>query len=66
MALPQFSGQVSVRGGKGERGGGQVGVCSASRASGQPRGGLDQVVHLQLQIGLEFPHLVFDKMPARN
>jgi hypothetical protein len=38
MALPRFSGQVSVRGGKGRKGEGKWEWCSDPRASGQPRG----------------------------
>jgi hypothetical protein len=40
MALPRFSGQVSVRGCKGRKGEGKWEWCSDPRASGQPRGRL--------------------------
>jgi hypothetical protein len=64
MALPRFSGQVSVRGGKGREG----------RATGSSAGFLEQVgclgtpglvAHLQIRKWQDSTHQVFDKMAAR-
>jgi hypothetical protein len=49
-----------------ERGGGQVGVCSASRVSWTATGAAGQVVHLQSQSSPILARQVFDRMSARK
>jgi hypothetical protein len=69
LPWPRFSGQISVRGGKGREGEGKWGCGRVSRASWMAIGAAGQVVHLATCIVLKFQNFafkVFDKMSARK